>query len=326
MGEMKKYILKRIIFGLILIFGISLITMFLIDMVPGNFFDQLRMNPQFSPEQISYLEDKYHLSEPFLVRYFYWIANVLRFDFGISFMYQMPVISLVKSRLFNTFLLSLAALVLAWISGIAAGLFAACNKDGVFDKIVKSAAYLFLSVPGFFLALIFVYVFANTTFLPVGGMHSPELYNASFFVALLDVLRHMIIPVLVLALPAFSYLFRIMRSNVLDILARDFVYVLRARGFSENYILFRHVLPNALNPLISLLGFQLPALFSGAALVEIITGWPGLGSLMLTAVRSQDMFLVMGNIIMLSFLLVIGNLFADLLLLATDPRIRRVHG
>jgi len=163
---------------------------------------------------------------------------------------------------------------------------------------------------------------AHLTGLPLGGMRSIYYSNLSWLGKIKDVAQHIFVPLMVISLSSASYLFRLMRSNVLDVLSRDFVRVLYMRGISKYIILFKHVMRNAINPLVTLLGFQLPALFSGAALVEIITGWPGLGTIMLHAVRSQDIFLVMGNMFMISLLLVVGNIMSDILLGLTDPRIR----
>jgi peptide/nickel transport system permease protein len=280
------------------------------------------MNPQISEDIIKLYESKYHINDSLLVQYWAWIKGVFRFDFGYSFTYQAPVVSLIKSRLLNTFILSFAAFFISWVIAVPLGTIAAYRKNTFFDKGLLLVSYFFLSLPSFLLAILFIFICAHWTSIPIGGMHSSDFDQLSYLGKFYDVVSHMIVPLIVLTCGSVSYLFRMMRANVLDVLSLDFVRILHTRGLSDRTILFKHVLRNAINPLITLLGYQLPALFSGAALIEIITGWPGLGSMMLLAVRSQDIYLVMGNMLMISLLLVIGNIMADILLAITDPRIR----
>ncbi len=319
---MIRFIVKRLLITIPVIFFLSFLTLLLINIVPGSYFDQLRMNPQIGEEVIEQYESKFHINENIFAQYFYWLKGVIKFDFGYSFTYQMPVITLIGSRLFNTFLLSFSAFLLSWGIAVPLGVIAAFWKDSLFDKTLRAIAYILLSLPGFFLALILMFLCAHWTYLPLGGMRSINFDDLSILGKLFDVAKHMIVPLVVLTTASTSYLFRLMRSNMLDVLNRDFVRVLRTRNLPSYVIIFKHVLRNAINPLVTILGFQLPALFSGAALLEIVTGWPGLGSMMLHAVRSQDIFLVMGNMVMISFLLVVGNIIADILLAVTDPRIR----
>jgi len=319
---MTKFILKRLLITIPVIFFLSFLTLFLINLVPGSYFDQLRLNPQIGEEVIEQYEEKFHINENVFVQYFYWLKGIIKLDFGYSFTYQMPVISLIGSRLFNTFLLSFCAFLLSWGMAIPLGVLAAFMKDSLFDRALRGIAYIFLSLPGFFLALVLMFIWAHWTYLPLGGMRSIYFDELSIMGKLVDIAKHMLVPLVVLCTASTSYLFRLMRSNMLDVLNRDFVRVLHTRGLPSYMIIFKHVLRNAINPLVTILGFQLPALFSGAALLEIVTGWPGLGSMMLHAVRSQDIFLVMGNMVMISFLLIVGNIIADILLAITDPRIR----
>ncbi|MBU1862542.1 MAG: ABC transporter permease [Candidatus Omnitrophica bacterium] len=319
---MLRFIIKRLLISIPIIFFLSFITLFLINLVPGNYFDQLRLNPQIGEDVIQQYEAKFHINDNIVIQYFYWLKGVFKLDFGYSFTYHMPVTKLIYSRLFNTFLLSFCAFLLSWLIAIPLGVVAAFMKDSLFDKILRGVAYVFLSLPGFFLALVLMFICAHVTNLPLGGMRSIYFDELSYWGKLIDIAKHMIVPLVVLCTFSISYLFRLMRSNMLDVLNRDFVRILRTWGLPSSLIIFKHVLRNAINPLVTMLGFQLPALFSGAALLEIITGWPGLGAMMLHAVRSQDIFLVMGNMVMVSFLLIVGNIMSDILLAITDPRIR----
>jgi len=299
-----------------------MLTFLLMHWIPGNYFDGLRLNPQISEETIRRYENLYHLNEPFHVQYLHWMKNIARLDFGYSFSYKQPVFRLLASRFFNTLILTGSSFLLAWFLAVVFGLWAGACPGSRTDRFLSLTAYVGLSVPNFFLCLLFLWAAVVSGGLPLGGVRSLHYENLSLAGQWLDRLRHMAIPVAVLTVGAYSYLFRLMRAQTSEVVSREFVFFLRSLRVSEGKILFRHVARNAINPMISLFGLELPALFSGAALVEIFTGWPGLGQMMLVAVRSQDLFLVLGNMLMIAFLLVAGNLLADILLMMTDPRIR----
>ena len=316
------YLARRMGASLPLLFFLPFLTFLLMHLVPGNFFDALRLNPQISTETIDRYEAMYHLNEPVLVQYLYWLKNILHLDFGYSFSYQQPVLNLLASRFWNTFLLTGTSFLLAWILAVVLGLFAGVRPGRPEDRVLRGLAYAGLSIPGFLLCILLMAVVLRWGGLPLGGIHNPLYADMNSFERFLDVLRHMAVPVIVLTFSTFAYLFRYMRAQTLEVSGRDFVFYLRAQRVPESRIVYRHIARNAMNPMVSLFGLELPALFSGSALIEILTGWPGLGSMMLQAVRSQDLFLVLGNMLILSVLLVAGNLFADLLLVALDPRIR----
>lgn len=322
MNSIGAFLIKRLLGVLPVLFFLPFITFFLMHLVPGNYFDSLRLNPQISPQTIQRYEETYHLKEPVLVQYGYWLKNIVHLDFGYSFTYQQPVTKLLVSRLGNTLLLTVTAFLLAWAAAIPLGLWAGLSKNSLTDKAGRMVAYFGLSMPNFLLCLLLLWGISRWGGLPLGGLSSVNYDDLSGPAKVMDRIRHMAVPVFVLFLSSFSYLFRLMRAQTLEVANRDFVFFLRALRVPESRIVFRHIARNAINPLVSLFGLELPALFSGAALVEIFTGWPGLGSLMLQAVRAQDQFLVLGNMLILAFLLVAGNLLADILLAVTDPRIR----
>lgn len=317
-----RFLFRRLLSTLPLFVFLPLLTFLLMHFVPGNYFDAIRMNPQVSPETVRQYEAMYHLDQPVFLQYLHWLKNLLRLDFGYSFAYHQPVLEVLGSRLGNTLLLSSVSFMIAWILAFFLGLICGVRPGGWLDRFLCSAAYAGLSIPNFFLCLLFLWLAAGTNWLPLGGMRSADYEALGTLSRLTDIARHMVIPVTVLAAGSFAYLFRLMRSQTLELAGRDFVLYLRSVGVPENRIIFRHIARNAVNPMITLLGMELPALFSGAALVEIFTGWPGLGSMMLQAVRTQDLFLVLGNIVMIALLLVAGNLLADILLAVCDPRIR----
>lgn len=319
---MFRYLLKRLVLSIPLLLFVSFLTLALMHLIPGNYFDSLRLNPQISKEVIQKYEESFHLDKPFVVQYLHWLRGLVRFDFGYSFAYRQPVTTILASRLWNTFLLSASAVFISWAVAVFLGTLAALHRNRLLDRFLCVASYWALSFPNFFLCLILLFLASRFTGLPLGGMKSVGFDEMSSWEKLWDVAAHLLIPVSVLAASTLATLFRLMRSQMIEVLEMDFVLYLRSTGISERKVFFKHALRNAINPMVTLFGLELPGLFSGAALVEIFTGWPGLGQIMLQAVRMQDMFLVMGNMVMISFLLMVGNLISDLSLAAVDPRIR----
>ena len=317
----QSYLLKRVLLTLPILFLLPLLTFWLMHLVPGNYFDQLRLNPQISSETIKEYEDMYHLNEPLGVQYVSWLKQITKLNFGFSFAYKRPVFEVLISRFWNTISLMGVSFLFAWLLAVFWGLLSARYPKSWLTKILETIAYIGLSIPNFFLCILLLFGAISLGWLPLGGMHSVNYESFNLFGKFIDTAWHMIIPCFVLGLGMFSFLFRLMRSQAAESLDKDFVLYLRANRISEKKILFKHVLKNSINPLITILGLQLPALVSGAALVEIFTGWPGLGQVMLVAVRTQDLFLVLGNMVMISVLLVLGNLLADILLVVIDPRI-----
>lgn len=322
----RKFFFHRGLMALPLLFLLPLFTFWLMHLTPGNYFDSLRINPQISQATVAQYEKLYRLNEPVLVQYGYWLKRLCKFDFGYSFAYKQPVLKILLSRLDNTVLLTGFSFAWAWILAVFFGLLAARYPHSFLNKALEWIAYAALSVPNFFLCLLLLHLAAAWGGLPLGGMRSVAYESFSVWQKSVDILKHLAIPSFVLGIGIFAFLFRLMRSQAREIFERDFILYLRIWRISEFKILFKHVGRNAINPLVTLLGMQLPALVSGAALVEIFTGWPGLGSVMLQAVRAQDIFLVMGNMVMVSGLLVMGNLFSDILLVMVDPRIRSGRG
>ncbi len=313
---------RRLVSSLSLFLFLPLLTFAAMQFLPGNYFDSMRLDPQISKETVAQYEKLYHLNEPFWKQYTLWLKNLMRLDFGYSFAYKQPVSGLLFSRLGNTLLLTVSSFLLAWFFAVIFGLLAGLRPRRFLDRVCGFISYTGLSIPGFFLCLLFLYGALEWTDLPLGGMKSVDYDGFTWKEKVIDLLRHMAIPVASLALVSFAHLFRIMRSQTMEIKDRDFIFFLRACRVPKHRIIFKHLARNAMNPLISLLGLELPMLFSGAALVEIFTGWPGLGQMMLQAVRSQDLYLVLGNMVMIAALLTVGNILADLLLAFSDPRIR----
>ena len=256
------------------------------------------------------------------MQYFYWLKNLARFDLGYSFFYNAPVKKIIAHRLFNTFILAFSSMVFTWFIAIPFGIIAAVNRNKFADRFFSFLSFIGLSIPNFFFALLLLYAASFFRILPLGGMRSVNFDSLSAFGKIIDIGKHLIIPTLVISTSAMASLQRIMRGSLLSVLEQQYILTARAKGLPENRVIYRHALRNAINPLVTIFGYHLSGLLSGAALTEIICNWPGLGSVMLTAVRAQDLYLVMGSMLMGGVLLLAGNLCADVLLAWVDPRIR----
>ncbi|VAX35388.1 Oligopeptide transport system permease protein OppB (TC 3.A.1.5.1) [hydrothermal vent metagenome] len=319
---MIKYILKRFLISIPMLLGIALLTFLLMRATPGNYLDSIRLDPQFSEETIAHYEKLYQFDKPLWQQYIQWVKNLVQGELGYSFHYNVPVTRIIGDRLFNTFILSFASFLLTWSVAIPLGIWAALNRNKWIDRIIQFISYFCLSMPSFFVAMILLYWASQSGLVPLGGMYSPNFEDLSFFGKIGDVLSHLIIPTIALSIGSIAGLQRIMRGNMLEVLGQKYILTARAKGLPENRVVYHHALRNAINPLITLLGYEFSSLLSGAALIEIICSWPGLGSLMLTAVRSKDIYLVMASMLMGGIIFLIGNLLADITLAKADPRIR----
>ena len=320
---MWVYLLKRSLHMIPILIGVSFLTFALTALIPGDYFTKLAQNPQVTPDMLERMRTRYHLDRPWFVRYGYWLQNVVvHGDFGESIAYKRPATELVKARLWNTFILSLAATILAWSIAVPLGVLAATHKDSWVDRLCAFIAFAGLSVPDILLALLALMFAYATGWFPIGGAADPLHDIMSPFEKLKDTLHHLVLPTLVLAAAELAGIMRQMRSNLLDTLRAEFVTTARAKGLAERWVIYKHALRNAINPLLTIFGYSLAALLSGEFIVENIMAWPGLGRLTMEAFFAQDYQLVVATVVMATALLVIGNFIADLLLAWSDPRIR----
>ncbi|HNW92983.1 MAG TPA: ABC transporter permease [bacterium] len=319
---MTRYLLRRILHLIPLVLGITLISFIVMQLAPGDYLDQIRQRPEVSPETVARMSHQFGLDRPAWEQYLRWLWGILRGDLGYSFAWHVPVATVIAVRLGNTLLLTVTAMALSWLIAIPLGVYAALRNGSPPERALGFFAFVLLAIPEFFLAFLLICLAARTGWFPTGGMVSSWYDELGPFARLHDLVSHLIIPAGVLAAGSAASLQRYLRSNLLEILHQPFITALRARGLASWRIHYRHALRLALNPLITMFGYQLSGLFSGAALVEIITGWPGMGSLMLEAVIGQDLYLVMASMLVGAVLLVLGNLLADILLALADPRVR----
>ncbi len=318
---MLRYSLKRFFLSLPLVLAMSFVTFLFIQFAPGNFLDSLKLNPQLNPQTLKVYAEKFHLDKPVLVQYLAWLKNLLKGELGYSFTYQAEVKRVILSRAGNTLILSLAVLIFSWSLGIPLGVLALRYRKSFIERLLNLFSYIGISTPSFFLAFLLLYFAYLTRLFPLGAKTAVNFEELSYIGKLLDIFRHLFLPVLAISLPRIASLYKLMRANLLEIWGSNFILALKARGISKRRI-HLHALRNALNPLITLFGYELSSLLSGAALVEIIFGWPGLGQVILEAVQKQDLYLVMSAVLMSGVFLITGNLIADILLGIFDPRIR----
>jgi len=319
---MRTYILRRFLQMIPLLLGISFLTFILLQLAPGDFLTTQAENPMVSQERLDAMKRQFGLDKPWYVQYGLYLENIfLHFDFGESFDRHEKVFVVLREGLLNTLLLALAAALVTWGLAIPLGVWSAVRQYSWVDKGLSVFGVICISIPEVLSGLLLLMLAVRTGWLPIGGMHSLDYDEMDWVGKAIDLLRHLALPALVVGLTPLAGRMRQMRGNLLDVLRLDYVTTARAKGLPENVVVFKHALRNAINPLITLFGYTLGSLVSGALIVEILFSWPGLGRITIEALRMQDQYLVLGSVLMASFVLVLGNLVADILLALADPRI-----
>jgi peptide/nickel transport system permease protein len=321
--DLLKFILRRLLHMIPIILAVVSIAFFLIYLAPGDIFSKMALDPDIRPETLEQLRENFGLNEPWYIQFLRYVGNVLRGDFGYSEIFKAPVFTLVSQRALNTLLLAGLSLLFAWLFSVPAGVIAATHQYKWQDQTISVLAFCGLSIPNFFLAFLLIYLVSVTgNWLPIGGLASVDIEQMGVLERFLDLAAHLAIPVFVIATSITASLTRIMRANMLEILNQPYIRTARAKGLKRITVVYKHALRNSINPMITILGFQLGNILGGAALVEIVTAYPGLGKLILSALLSQDLYLVAGSLIYGVGLLVLGNLLSDILLAVIDPKIR----
>ena len=319
---MLAYIVRRLIAMVPTLVGVSVLSFLIMSLAPGDILDTLRANPHVRPETVNALKIKFGLDQPWHVRYWKWFSHAARGDFGESWEYHAPVSLLIWKRVGNTLLLSLAALVVEWGVALPIGIWAAVRQHSWVDRLFSAVAFVGLSIPVILSALLLLFLAAKTQLFPIGGMVALDHDEMAPLAKLLDIGHHLLLPALALGIPGIAGYMRQIRGSLLEYLRADFVRTARAKGLSERVVIWKHAVRNAMNPLITLFGYSIGSLLSGAFVVEAIMAWPGLGFLTLSALQKRDDYVVMASLMMGAAMLMLGNLIADLLLAAADPRIK----
>jgi peptide/nickel transport system permease protein len=323
-SETTLYVVKRILQALLTLLLASALSFFVIQLAPGNFLDQYRQSPQFSEETLAQLEAQFGLDQPAWRQYLTWLYQVVfHGNFGLSFSYQRPVVDILWERVPNTLLLSLASFVVTWLLAIPLGIIGAVNQNRIADQALRVLSYLGQGLPTIITGLLLLF-FAQLTapLFPIGGRTSIIHDDLNWLGQSLDVAWHLVLPTIALSITGLAGLQRITRGQMLDVMRQNYIQTARAKGLPEDRVIYVHALRNAVNPLITLLGFEFASLLGGAFIIETYFNWPGLGKLILEAVTAQDLYLVMASLMMAATMLIIGNLLADLALSFVDPRIR----
>lgn len=319
--QIIKYILKRILGTLPILFLVSLISFFLIRLSPVDPLAELKMNPAISKTTVEYEQHRLGLDKPIGVQYVYWAKSFTKGDLGTTTSGE-SVARKLKERALNTLLLSFSVIFWTWALGIPLGIIAALNYKKPLDGALTLFATAGMAVPSFFLAILLLVFAQKTGLFPIGNLTSSNFYTMHWWQKTLDIAHHLILPTVVLTTVSLGALARQMRANLLDVLDSDYVKFATAKGLSRFKVVVKHALRNAINPLITMLGFEFAGLLSGAALTEYVFQYPGLGRLILEAVMKSDINLVMASLMLGSIMLILGNLLADILLRITDPRVR----
>ena len=321
---MARVLAQRLLHGLFLLVGVSVLTFLFTELAPGDFFDDLLLDPEISADTAAELRARFGLDDPLPRRYVRWLSSVVQGDLGYSMAYNRPVGPLLWERAKNTLLLTVSATVLAWLAAVPLGIWAA-ERRGVGRAVFGGVTSLGLAVPDLVLGLAFLMLAVQTDALPAGGMTSLDFHTLGAWQKIVDLGRHLLLPVSALALITAPTIARHVQSSVDEVLASPFVNAVRARGVSRRRLLYRYALPAAANPMISLLGLSVAGLLSASLLIEYIMDWPGIGTLLLGAILARDVYVVIGAVMVSTVLLIAGNLLADVLLVTADPRIRRVE-
>jgi peptide/nickel transport system permease protein len=326
---MGTFIVRRLLMLVPFLVLVSALAFVVIQLPPGSFVDTYRRNLEsqggtINEAQLGALEARYGLDRPVLVQYGIWIKNiVLHGDFGNSFRFQRPVADILWERLPRTVAISLLSIVLTWIIAVPLGILAAIKQYSVWDYVLTFFSFIGLSVPAFLLAIVIMYiVFANTGWL-VTGLYSPEFQGAPWSVAkFVDLLKNIWLPLLVLSVGGAAYTMRVLRATLLDELQKPYVTTARAKGLQEWRVILKYPVRLAINPMISTIGWLLPAVVGGELVVSKVLNLPTVGPMILDATLAQDMYLAGAFVLLLSTLTVIGTLISDILLAWLDPRIR----
>lgn len=322
---LKRFFLKTVSF-LLTFLGITLVSFWVIHLAPGSPTDlQTTLNPKADSLAQEKLKKLYGLDKPLPVQYVNWLKRIVKLDFGNSLSGDhRPVWEKIKERLPLTLSLNLISLILIFLLALPIGIFSAVYPDSWFDKSMTILVFLGFSIPSFWLALLLMLaVGIYLPIFPISGLTSLNFEQLSFWGKLLDLLKHLALPIFIFTFTGLAGLSRYMRSSLLEILGQDFILLARAKGLSYWQVVIKHGLKNALLPVVTLLGLSIPGLIGGSVIIESLFALPGLGQLFYQAVMARDYPLILGNLVLGAFLTLLGNLLADIGYALVDPRTRR---
>ncbi len=321
---MVNYILRRLLSLIPVLFGITVVIFLIVNLAPGKFTrQQAEMSPRITPEIQQRLEKLYDLDKPVHIRYWKWLNRLVKFDLGKSFVDERPVIDKIAERIPITLTINILSLALIFLMAVPIGVMSAVKENTLFDKASTVFVFIGFAMPTFWLALLAMSFFGVTLgWFPVSGIKSLDFEELSLFGKIIDVARHLFLPVAISAFTSLAGISRYMRTSMLEVLNKDFIRTARAKGLSEKYVIYRHGLKNALLPIVTILGLSIPGLIGGSVIFESIFAIPGMGKLSFDAIMAGDIPVVMGILFIDALLTLIGNLTADVMYAVVDPRIR----
>lgn len=322
---MIRYVFKRLLQAIPLLLGIATVTFFIVHLAPGDPMDmflQPEFRRQMDPEVVEMIRQKWGLDDPVHVQFLHWVENLAQGDLGRSFRYRRPVADLIWERIPYTLQLTVLALAVDALLGIALGIVSAVKQYSLVDKAVTLGSLVVYSVPGFWLALMLVLVFSvELGWFPTSQTRSLDFHTLGTWERLLDQAWHLVLPVFVLGVASAAGTARYMRNRLLEVLSEEYVLAARARGLKERAVVLKHAVRNALIPILTIYGMSLPFLLGGAVLIEEIFAWPGMGRLAVEAIGNRDYPVIMATTMMAAVLVVLGNLLADVAYAVVDPRV-----
>jgi peptide/nickel transport system permease protein len=322
---MLKYTIKRLLLAVPLVLGIITATFFMSHLAPGDPMDMYlepRRQSQMDPQVIELLREKYGLDQPVHVQYVTWVKNLAKGDLGESFRFRRPVKDLLVEALPYTLQLTFLAIVLDALVGISLGIISAVKQYTKLDKAVTVGSLVVYAIPSFWLALMLIMVFSvNLGWFPTSQTRSMNYDDLTAMGRILDRMWHLVLPVFIMGIAGAAGTARYMRSRLLEVLNEDYIMAARARGFRERTVIVKHALRNAMIPIVTIYGMSLPFLLGGAAIIETIFAWPGMGRLTVNAVGGRDYPIIMATVTIAAILTVLGNLLADITYAAVDPRV-----
>ncbi len=325
---MLLFVVKRLLNIPIMFLLSTLLAFMIIQAGPGNPADlQAFGNDRYGKQEVMRFIAEFGLDKPVMVQYLEWLGRAVTGNLGRSLETRREVSDTMRSPVFNSILLATSSLLVVFLIATLIGVYSAVFENSLFDRIINAASYVFLGLPSFFLAILFVLAilelgWRGIRIVPIGGMTSDNFDNLSPVTQVLDVLWHMLAPMLCIALSQVALYARLLRSQMIEFLADDFVRTAKAKGLPTREVYFKHALRNALIPFVAGIGGLLPALIGGAGLVEVVFNWPGITNVMLNALAVKDFFLFTGLVSVSILILIVGNVLADVLLAVVDPRIR----
>lgn len=322
---MLRRVVRKAVWMLLVLWGITIVSFIVIHLAPGSPTDlQTTLNPLAGEAARERLEALYGINRPLYVQYFDWLSRVVQLDFGNSMSSDArPVMEKIAERLPLTVGMNVVSLVLTLLIAVPVGVISAWKQGSLFDKVMTVLVFLGFAMPGFWLALLLMlYMGLEHQWLPISGLVSLDYASLSPFGKILDLARHLVLPITVITVGSVAGMSRFMRSSMLEVLRQDFILTAKAKGLPARVIIFRHALRNALLPVITLLGLSVPGLIGGSVIIETIFALPGLGQLFYTAVMARDYPLIMGNLVLGAVLTLLGNILADIGYGLADPRIR----